>query len=259
VTLYSRARIVAGAVGLLLTLAASAVSAQPESPREQARAKLGEAKTLYERGEYATALERLEAAQALFPSPVIHFDKGQAQRALARDAEALDSFQRFLSESRDRPEPALGPLRDEAQVYVRELAAKVGSVEVRVNADGADLSIDGRARGRAPLAAAIHVAPGSHQAVVEKPGFVTVVRRFDVAAGARTTIDVKLAPPAPDPRLLLAPPPASQPPPVYRRPWFWAGAGVVLGALVTGTAFALARRTPAFCPDCNGGTYDVAR
>lgn len=253
------------AVAALLVLLAHPLAAQPAQPqagdskRASAGAKLTEAKGLYEQGEYAAALERLREAQALFPSPKLHFDVAQVQFALAREGEALESYERFLSEGQ-----AEDPHRDEAARQVKLLEGRVGRVTVRADRAGV-ISIDGRARGRAPLEAPLRVEPGEHLLVLEPIDGAPIVRRFTLTAGAVETLALSGAPvtaPARSPPAtpLAGPTPAVAPAPLYRRPWFLASAGVLLGALLGGAAVALTNQgntAPELCPTCNGGTIRV--
>ena len=84
-----------------------ALLAQASDPATSAQAKsraqvlLTEGSALYERGEFAEALEKFKEAYATFDSPKLLFNIGQANRDLGRPAEAVDAFEHFLVAARD--------------------------------------------------------------------------------------------------------------------------------------------------------------
>jgi len=176
-----------------------------EAARAEARRSLQDGAKRFEEGDYAGALARFEEAYRHFPSPRFFYNMGQAQRQLARDVEALESFERFLKESPDAPATA----RDAAQNSVLELQAQIGTLEVSANVAGAEVAIDGRSFGLTPRGP-IRVAPGPHQIVVEKAGYEPFLERFQVAPGVRLPVRAQLAlrpPPAVRTKVASAPPP----------------------------------------------------
>ena len=80
-----------------------ALLAQASDPATSAQAKsraqvlLTEGSALYEKGEFAEALEKFKEAYATFDSPKLLFNIGQANRDLGRPAEAVDAFEHFLA------------------------------------------------------------------------------------------------------------------------------------------------------------------
>jgi tetratricopeptide (TPR) repeat protein len=53
---------------------------------------------LFDRGGLAEALEKFEQADAEYASPKLFFNIGQANRDLGRPVEAIEYFERFLTE-----------------------------------------------------------------------------------------------------------------------------------------------------------------
>lgn len=240
------------AVVLLMQVAPPA-AAQTAAARNAARAKLQEGARQLRAGEYADALRTFRSAHELVPSPKIFFNFGLAYDGLARYADALESFERFVAEAKDANPDNLGQARGE----IESLRRKVGFVTVRCDRIGADVLVDGRNRGKTPLRTPVALDPGVHQLVVELDG-KTRAQPFTVEAGARQDLVITLEAPvamAP-PALRPAPPPAPPvagltatpqpeapaPAPLYRRPWFWV---VVGSAVAAGTvaALLLGRRT----------------
>lgn len=114
-------RTIAVAIALLaLTAAARPATAQigPDGDaRTQAQAHLSRGNDLFTIDKFRDALTEFQAAFAAFPSPKLHFNIGQCQRALGHLPEALAEFQRFVDEAQD-----VSPdLRREAEKYIFEL------------------------------------------------------------------------------------------------------------------------------------------
>jgi tetratricopeptide (TPR) repeat protein len=115
-----------GAVGLALgaTLMAGLpgrAGAEPAPPpsKEAAQRHLERGNQLFRHDDIPAALAEFQAAFDLFPSPKLHFNLGQCERALERPEAAARHFERFLAEAGDvSPE-----LRAEAQRYLDEARA----------------------------------------------------------------------------------------------------------------------------------------
>lgn len=228
-------------------LAAAPAPNPTPAARASARERLREGSKHLRDGNYDEALRNFERAFDLVPSPKIHFNFGLALAGLARYAEALTAFQRFLAEAQD----ATPDTRTQALGQIAELETKVGFLEVRSPDTGAKLSLDGRSLGTIPLAGAVAVDPGPHQLVLEN-GQRTRARAFALKKSERLVLNLELPrPEAPAPPPLAPVPLLRQPaplpgglqttappdpaPPFYTRPWVW----VATGAAVTGVAAAV--------------------
>jgi hypothetical protein len=176
-------------VSLLVASGARLASGQPaaEAARVEARRSLEEGARRFEEGDYAGALSRFEEAYRHFPSPRFFYNIGQAQRHLAREVEALESFERFLKEAPDAPATAL----EGAERGVAELRGRVGTLEVNATVAGAEVTVDGRSFGLTPRAP-IRVAPGLHEMVVAKTGHEPFSDRFEVEPGAHVRVRAQL-------------------------------------------------------------------
>jgi hypothetical protein len=146
---------------ILLALVAQATPS-PASPDEKARAQvlLKEGAKLYEKGALAPALEKFNQAYAEYPSPKLLFNIGQASRDLGRLAEAMSAFERFLTEATDAP----ADMTTEAKKSVAELEGKLGKLRIQCAKPGAEVSVDGKLVGLAPIAELIWVMPASPRA-----------------------------------------------------------------------------------------------
>jgi hypothetical protein len=184
------------------------------------------------------AIAELRASLALVENPNARFDLAFAYRAAHRDVEALDEYERF----RRAPDgnPAFWAAADQA---IAELSRQVGVLEIAAE-PGAEVAVDGQSRGRTPLPAALRLVAGPHTVSVSKPGRVPFLRTLTIAGGQRTPILVTL----PEARASRdGPAPAGTvrraSRPLYRSPWLWAGAAV----LVAGVAVAVYALWPNHC------------
>jgi tetratricopeptide (TPR) repeat protein len=81
---------------LLGFLAQSSDSAASAEAKAKAQSLLTEGSALYEKGDYADALDKFKQAFATYDSPKLLFNIGQANRDLGRPVEALEAFEQFL-------------------------------------------------------------------------------------------------------------------------------------------------------------------
>lgn len=195
------------------------------------------------------ALALFRRAYALAPSARTRVQIGLAEQALGMWALAEADIEAGLA-VRDDPWIAKnGPTLEAALAVVRD---RLGSIEVRVGVEGAELFIDGASAGRLPLARAARVTVGSHRLEVKAPGFVPSARTVEVTAGSilRESFDLgressghaTASSGLPAPRTDGSSRAADAPPPVRSAQrtlgWTLAGVGVAAGVF-TGISFAI--------------------
>ena len=168
----------------------------PESPATtQAKAKaqllLTEGSALYEKGDYADALEKFKAAFATYDSPKLLFNIGQANRDLGRPVEALEAFEQFLVGARDAAPETI----EDAQRSIEELQKKLGRLRVDCQTDNATVSLDGKDVGLTPLAKLLWAVPGRHQVTARHWSFPPVIENVDVRVGTVQTVRIVLQAP----------------------------------------------------------------
>jgi tetratricopeptide (TPR) repeat protein len=249
-----------GRLCAVIALLALAGPAWADSKTE-ARDRLDEGSALYRKGDYQGALRRFEEAHALYPSPKIFFNLGQALNRLGRTAAAVDAFERFLAEAPD----AVPERRRDAEQLLKELRPRVGFLRVTA-APGSEIAVDGQTTGTAPLKRTIPVDPGTHQVTARAPGApIGHVGSIAVAAGETTEWEAKEAPaPLPDvPAPLPAAPVAEHAPgvsapaaavtetgpaPAAERtrwwPWALGGAAVAAGVVLTAVLLSGGAKNP---------------
>jgi hypothetical protein len=259
------------------TIVLLAILAQHSSPTSDAQAKaqaqglLTEGSGLYERGDYAGALEKFNAAYAAFPSPKLMFNIGQANRDLGRPVEALQAYEKFLAGALDAsPETTV-----DARKSLAELREKLGRIRIDCTAADAEVSVDGKSVGLAPLPDPIWATPGRHQVTASHQRAALAIENVQVTAGTVHTVTLELHPPitsvaqAKPITTVAAIPLAAEPvpsanrvanltsnpaapgatssdEPIFKRWWVWTGIGGVVAAGSV-TAFLLARRSSNPC------------
>lgn len=218
----------------LLVLAQATSAAPDQNGKAKAERLLDQGGALYDKGDYAHALEAFEAAHAAFPSPMIWFNIGQANRDLGRPVEALQAFQRFLDEATG----ASSEERSDALSAAAELQKGLAQLTVLCDRAGAVIGLDGRSVGNAPLLGPLWVTPGQHQVSAAWAGTSPILETVRVAAGAQSTVTLTipgLASRVPAASLgTSAPSPATSPGWWLGRQWTWVAAGSTI--LLTGAA-----------------------
>jgi tetratricopeptide (TPR) repeat protein len=233
-------------LALVLTLVQAAPDASPTPPapasaapaasakdKAAARALLREGTRLFSKGKHQDALDRFNRAYALFPSPKLLYNIAQANRELGHPVEALAAFEGFLAQV-DKP-----PARLAADVRrsVAELQAQLGELQIQVDVTGAEVSLDGKPLGVAPLSDSVWVTPGAHEIAARKDGFLPAKKAVDARAGGAEQVAIKLPPLMKVAAVSTEPIPPHAVPPIYKRTWFWVAVGA---AVVAGTVAAVA-------------------
>jgi hypothetical protein len=231
--------------------------ASTESPaKARAQGLLSEGTAAYGRGDYAAALEKFTAAYTVFPSPKLWFNIGQANRDLGRPVEAVAAFDRFLRDAGDAPPETLA----EARRSAAELKTKLGQLQVTCATDGAEITVDGKQIGSAPLGEMVWTTPGRHQVAVQREGFSPAIQDVVVTTGKVATVDFELRPidlraANPDEpgagNVAVAPAAPPEDDPVYRHTWFWIAVGIAV-AVGVGVGVVLATRSSGEAPTTLG-------
>jgi hypothetical protein len=210
----------AGAGALLIALCAGAVApraalAATADEAARAKVKLQSGARALDEGDYEQALSLFQEAFQIVPSPKIQFNFGLAYEGMARHADALEAFERFVSEAK-QASPAT---RADAEKHIAALRRRVGTVSITADADGAEVRLDGRKLGDTPLEKKIYVQAGPHQLVVRRGDGAPFVQDFTAVAGGESQIAAKvMAAARPEPVLRAPPPEQAAPPALVDRP-----------------------------------------
>jgi hypothetical protein len=181
-------RIFAATVGITLLTLGTAAYAETQAEQE-ARTLFREGNKRLEAQDFPAALELFRQAYERSPNPKILLNLGTTLRSLGREAEAADTYDRYLADPQADPKR-----RHEVEKLVREIDKRVGRVRIAVNEPGARVLLDGRSVGESRALLVVRADPGRRAVVAEKTGFRTAAATVAVAAGGEHSVDLKLEP-----------------------------------------------------------------
>lgn len=234
---------------LAVTSAAPAVSAQPaaasQADRDRARELALQGINAFNRNDFATAIERFEAAEQAFHAPVhLRFLALAFERATpARLLDARETWRRLAREQ--LPADAPQPFRDAVAEGARELPrieGLLGRVQFQITNGGPGMvvEIDGRGVAVDALAEPQFVPIGEHLITARRAGFTDVQRTVRVTAGATEAVSVAFV--APTAAVVVETPPPMMtrtvvhPNPLRTVGFALAGVGgaALIGGIITG-------------------------
>jgi tetratricopeptide (TPR) repeat protein len=167
-------------------------TANPEKPktnRNKARKLLKIGVRLLRNGYYVGALDKFKRAYALYPSPKIYFNIGQTQKELGRYVKAIEAYERFIANA---PADTPKELMELAKKRLAELQNRIGVLKLTIAQAGAQVTINGKPCGRAPLKGPVRLMPGTHSLVVKKKGYTTTAVDIRLRAGQRVSRKIRL-------------------------------------------------------------------
>lgn len=164
-------------VGALM-LAAPVFSKGGSSPSEQldaARALANAGFRLYEQGDYATAIERFQAAERIYHALPHLLYSARAHVKLGKLVEAVALYEQVVGEqlAADVPE-AFRTAQKTAQEELDPLRERIPSIELTLEGtsiEEARVLVDGAALPDEALAAPINLNPGEHRIVLQAAGY----------------------------------------------------------------------------------------
>ena len=190
------------AVGLLLLCCASARIVHAEVPdplplerpddNSHVRAIYKRAQTAFEAGEFEQARGLFLQAWSIRPSAEIALGLGQTEFELKRF--------RDCSEHLDFAIRNLGPTVSEAVLAnakkaLAEARTQVAVLHVTTHKNGAEILIDGKTIGSAPLDSPVYLDPGNHE-IAARMGQSGITRPVSLQAGQEFSINLPFAPDA---------------------------------------------------------------
>lgn len=168
-----------------LALAAPAASAD----ESEASAHFKRGIELYDDGDYKLALVELERAYELVPSYKVLFNIGQIHYQLGEYARAHRTLRRYLDEGgAEIPEER----RAEVERDLATLATRIATIRIEVNVPGAEIAVNDRPLGRAPIAPAL-VAAGTVRVHASKTGYEPRTEVMQLAGGDERVVRIELA------------------------------------------------------------------
>ncbi|WNZ62483.1 PEGA domain-containing protein [Myxococcus sp. MxC21-1] len=207
-------------LALLLVLTGMDALAADAAARTAARRAFERGARLYQQARYADAAASFEEAYARLPNGVVLYNLGQCYEKLDAPDKALSAYREYLRlvpKAVDRE----GVERRIAHLETQLEAARRPLVTVNSEPSGAQVLLDGQARGRTPWSAPVEV--GSHALELTLPDHLPLKRGLEVREGEPVQMHLVLAPvPVLAPR---APAGVVEDAPSRGRPWTWVAAG----------------------------------
>jgi len=146
---------------------------------------------LYDEGKFEEALVEFERAYEIAPHPLVLYNMAGTHRELSHYDEAIQYYERFLAEG----EGQVGAdVLERGKSELAALRARVGTIAVNVDREGAAVLVDGKKAGDTPLARPLVLAPGRHTITVGMPGGRVETRIVTLASGDQAKVDVTLGP-----------------------------------------------------------------
>jgi tetratricopeptide (TPR) repeat protein len=188
-------------------------AAQEPASRDLAKAKsfFSAGAAAYEMGDYAAAIQALEAAYELTPLPAVAFSLAQAERRQyfvsherARLERAIELYRTYLravetggrrADATDalgqlEPLAALSAPSDDTSAESAEAARERTRLMITCAVPSAQVALDAAAPVAIPLIA--RVAPGTHRIVVSAPGYFPTERSVEAVPGELLPLEVSL-------------------------------------------------------------------
>jgi len=224
------------AVALAVLLAASsargddkdmpwAAGVSADAQRE-ANALFAAGNSLFAEQAHSAALEKYQAALAIWDHPLVRFNMAVTLIRLDRLVEADDQLARAL---RYGDKPFTPELYRQALDYQTLVAGRVGTITARCKQPHVQISLDGKPWFECPGERAARALAGRHAVVGERTGLMTESRRVLVLGGSVAAETIALVPVENAVTLRY---------PLKRwTPWVTAGAGVAIAATGLGVWF----------------------
>jgi hypothetical protein len=180
---------------LLLALLGASLSSSPVRAEEagDARAHFDRALAASKEQRFTDALDEFEAAYAAAPDYRVLYNIGRVSIVLGKHVRALEALEQYLREGAETlPEDR----RAEVSRLVADERLKVATLVVETAA-GADVRVDGRLAGAAPLPGPLRLVAGSHTLEALIAGRPPLLRELELTGGTTTTVALTFPPSPP--------------------------------------------------------------
>ncbi len=189
-------RILLGAAAALL-VASTAMAQQPDETATRAARQLGnEGIDLYEGGDYASALDRLERAYGVLQVPTLGL---WYARALAQNGKLVEASERFLEVARSTPaedDPSVfAEARQQATTEHEALQSRIPTVQITLegaDASAVEVAVDGKVLATTLIGVPVSLNPGT-RSITATRGSEAVTETVTLKEGDRESVVLRLA------------------------------------------------------------------
>ncbi|MEO7330491.1 MAG: PEGA domain-containing protein [Minicystis sp.] len=138
--------------------------------------------------QYADALAAYSDAFSITKDPALLYNMGRALQALNRFPEALDKLEAFDAKASAELKAKVPRLPK----LIAELKARVSTLIVHTNVEGARVLVRSTVVGKAPLAAPLRLASGPAEVEIEADGYFPAKKSVKLEGGAELRVDLDL-------------------------------------------------------------------
>jgi hypothetical protein len=177
-------------LGLVNSQRASAEEPLSEAVRAEAHERFDRAVRLFGEKNNDAALAELKRVYELAPNSVVLYNLALVYAGMGRPVDAVDAVDRVLA----APGTLSADRLQQARALRAEQAARVGSVAVTVNVDGAAIEVDAVEVAKAPLSKPLSLASGTHILGAIAQGHAPARKEVTVAGGTTGQVTLELVP-----------------------------------------------------------------
>lgn len=182
----------AGCLGFWVTLVVSMTGAAAfAAPADEAEGLVKRGIELRKAFKDREALEQFQRAYELAPTPRIEAQVGAAEQALGRWVDAETHIAHALRSRTDGWIMKNHGVLEQALMTIR---SHLGRLDILANPVGAEIRVDGRDVGKAPLPEPVRVSIGSVVVEIRAPGYYSATRNVTVAGTELTRESISLTP-----------------------------------------------------------------
>jgi hypothetical protein len=168
---------------------AQAPAQSPEKNLAEAQSRYKAGMSLYDDGAYDAARVQFERAYELAPSYKILYNIGLVYKQLNEFVASLKALQRYIKEGgAEVPDDR----KAEVNKLIDTLRGIIASASVRVNIDGAEVTVDDAVVAKSPTNEPILLNPGKRKIGAKMPGRIPDSKVITVASGDKATVDLVL-------------------------------------------------------------------
>jgi tetratricopeptide (TPR) repeat protein len=187
---FSVARYVTFMFALAQVHSTCRAAAEPDG-RAEARWHFEQGVAAFNQRRFGEAAKEFQEAYQLSPHFSVLYNIGQVNVALGRPVEAVEAFERYLAEGGS----AISAARKTAvQAELDTQRVLLGTVAVAVAPAGAEIRMDGKSVGHAPLDRSVKIAAGQHTLMAFLDGYRVQTRELLVQPGEHVQIQIELEP-----------------------------------------------------------------
>jgi hypothetical protein len=167
-----------------------------EEPKALARQHYARGVALANAGDYDQALAEFTRAYELVPHYAVLYNVGQAYLELGRTVKAVESLEQYLRLGAASIPPER---RRQVEAELATLSAELAAIQVTVDEEGAQISVDGEPVGRAPLSSSVRLSAGRHTLVAVSASGRRVEQMLELSRGETRPIALRFREPETNP------------------------------------------------------------